>query len=101
MKKIINGRMYNTDTAELVGKWDNCLSRTDFGYCEEKLYRKKTGEYFLHGKGGARSRWCEWVGNCVCDGEGIIPLNITMAKEWAENNLSADEYEEIFGEVEE
>ena len=101
MKKIINGRMYNTDTAELVGEWDNGHSYTDFNYCKEALYRKKTGEYFLHGKGGARSRWCEWGGNCVCDGEGIIPLTITMAKEWAECNLSADEYEEIFGEVEE
>jgi hypothetical protein len=101
MKKIINGKKYDTDTAELVGEWDNGHYYTDFSWCSEALYRKRTGEFFLHGKGGARSRWCEWVGNCVCDGEGIIPLNITMAKEWAENNLSADEYEEIFGEVEE
>ena len=101
MKKIINGRMYNTDTAELMGEWYNGLSRTDFWYCEEKLYLKKTGEYFLYGRGGARSRWSEWVCNCVGEGEGIIPLTITMAKEWAECNLSADEYEEIFGEVEE
>ena len=101
MKKIINGRMYNTDTAKLVAEWDNSLSQTDFKHCEENLYRKKTGEYFLHGKGGPCSRWCEFVGNCIFGGEGIIPLTITMAMEWVENNLSADEYIAIFGEVEE
>lgn len=31
----------------------------------------------------------------------IIPLSIEEAKEWAEENLSGDEYEYIFGEVEE
>ena len=28
-KKIINGRMYNTDTTEVLGSWDNGYPRGD------------------------------------------------------------------------
>lgn len=45
-KKIINGKLYNTETATLVGRWWNKYSIHDFKYCEESLYRKKTGEFF-------------------------------------------------------
>ncbi len=46
-------------------------------------YNRKTGQN-------------EWSG-----GEEIIPLTVGEAQEWAERYLDADEYEEIFGEVEE
>ena len=101
MKKIINGKKYDTDTAKPVVEWNNGRNYTDFGWCSETLYRKRTGEFFLHGQGGARSIYGKWVGDCVCNGEDISPLSLEEAKEWAEENLSADKYEEIFGEVEE
>ena len=47
MKKIINGKVYDTSTAERVGGWNNNCSTSDFGYCSEDLYRKRTGEFFL------------------------------------------------------
>ena len=34
-------------------------------------------------------------------GERIIPLTVEKAREWAEENLDADDYQEIFGEVSE
>lgn len=34
-------------------------------------------------------------------GEKIIPLDYSAAQEWAQEHLSAEEYERIFGEVEE
>lgn len=101
MKKIINGKLYNTDTAELIGELNNGRSYTDLGYCEDALYRKKTGEFFLHGKGGAMTRYAEWVGDCRTGGEIIIPLTIIQAMKWTEKNLTAHKYEEIFGKVEE
>jgi hypothetical protein len=102
MKKIINGKMYNTETAEEVGFWSNNYSYNDFRYCEESLYRKKTGEYFLYGSGGAMTKYAtscgdDWRGS----GEEIKPMTETEAMKWAEKHLDADEYEEIFGEVEE
>ena len=47
MKKIINGKVYDTQKAECVGKWNNGLA--GFDWCEEELYRKRTGEFFLFG----------------------------------------------------
>lgn len=48
------------------------------------------------------SPYAEYVNeNCWGSGEDIIPLSEEKAKEWAEKHLEVDEYEEIFGEVEE
>lgn len=102
MKKIIKGRKYDTETAKELATWSNGYGVSDFKYCIETLYIKKTGEYFLYGEGGAMSKYSESCGqNCWCGGEKIIPLTVDKAKSWAERNIDADEYEEIFGEVEE
>lgn len=41
MKKIINGKKYDTDTAECVSCWSNGYGCGDFQYAEERLFRKK------------------------------------------------------------
>lgn len=99
MKKIINGKRYDTDTAKEVGYADFNQPRS-FDWYEETLYQKKTGEFFIYGKGGARSPYnvrlgySEWAG-----GSALRPLTFEQARQWAEKNLSVDEYEAIFGEV--
>lgn len=101
MKKIINGRKYNTETAKEVGCWSNGYPCGDFNWCQETLYKKKTGEYFLHGEGGALSNYSRDTWNGSTGGVKIIPMTKDEAREWAENKLSCDEYEALFGEVEE
>lgn len=102
MKKVINGKMYNTETAKAVGYYDNNLPRNDLGYCEETLYKKKTGEFFLYGIGGPASKYSKPVIDLNWSGsESIIPLSNEEAKKWAETNLDTNKYEKIFGEVEE
>lgn len=102
MKKIINGKMYNTETAKELGTWDNGLYCNDFYWCEETLYRKRTGEYFLFGESGANGKYGEYIeGKMHRGGYGIIPCTEREAKQWAEEKLTADEYISIFGEVEE
>ncbi|MDD6445059.1 MAG: hypothetical protein PUF81_04360 [Lachnospiraceae bacterium] len=101
MKKIINGKKYDTETAECMGSWENGYGHNDFKSVEESLYRKKTGEFFLYGEGGAMSIYAESYGDTTCGGEKIIPLTEDEAKEWAENHLDGDTYEDIFGPVEE
>lgn len=101
MKQIINNRRYDTETAELLGS-DSYSNRRDFSHWTEKLYRKRNGEYFLHGEGGPMSRYAERTGVNEWDGgEKIIPLTADAARKWAEEHLDADEYEKIFGVVEE
>lgn len=100
MKKIINGKLYDTSTAKEMGSYWNGLSNRDFCRINETLYRKKTGEFFLHGEGGPMTKYAESMGqNQWSGGEEIIPLSVESAEQWAEDNLSADEYEKIFGPV--
>lgn len=101
MKQIINGKMYNTETAECLASYWNGLSERDFKHCSEELYRKKNGEFFLFGEGGPLSKYAMPDGNGFCGGQKIIPLSEAEAREWAEDHITADEYIEIFGEPEE
>lgn len=101
MKRIFRGRRYDTDTAKKVGYY-LYGNYDDFGMIEETLYRKNTGEYFLYGHGGPMTKY-----GCACSdgsrgfGDKIIPLTLEQAQEWAEKHLDGDEYEKIFGAVEE
>ena len=102
MKKIINGKKYDTNTACFIKSVRCYHGPGNFRNYEEDLYLKKTGEFFLCGSGGPLSRYREeepfggWT-----DGEGIIPLSKEEAREWMEINGDVDEYEGLFGEADE
>ena len=100
MKKVICGKVYDSETAKRVGYWDNGYSSNDFAYATEQLYRKKTGEFFLYCWGGANSTYGEWHGNNGGAGELIKPFKEEQAKAWAEKHLDGDEYMAIFGDPE-
>lgn len=100
MKKVINGKVYDTNTAKHIGYYSAGGSQSDFVWYEEDLYRKRTGEFFLCGHGGAASPYGRSSGDNAIGGSAIIPLSWEAAREWAENRLTADEYIEIF-EIEE
>lgn len=95
MKKIIEGKLYNTDTATEIGM--DC-GGDGFSHWCERLYRKRTGEFFLYGEGGPMTKYAVSCGqNSWSGGEKIIPLSPEKAREWAEEHLDADDYAEIFG----
>lgn len=100
MKKVINGKVYDTERAERVGDWDNGKWDDRLYRCCEELYRKRTGEFFLYGYGGPGSKYSVSCGNNSWSGsEKIIPLTYEAARKWAEEHLDGEEYEKIFGEI--
>lgn len=100
MKSIINGRVYCTDTAMRIASCSNGGDWRDFSHYEETLYRKRTGEYFLYGAGGAASRYAQRADlNGWSNGSRIIPLTAAAAREWAEQNMNTNEYDAEFGTV--
>lgn len=101
MKKIINGKRYNTENAKLIGEYDNGLSIRDFSWCEMALYKTpRSGQYFMAGKGGPMSRFSRSVGqNEWTGGEDLTPLTREEAFEWAQQFLSNDEIEAEFGDM--
>lgn len=99
MNKVIKGRRYDTEKAEKLG--DAYYDQSDnLNWWGENLYRKRTGEFFLYCHGGANSKYANYDGNNSYSGEKIIPLTQEKAEEWAEENLSGEECEQIFGVVE-
>lgn len=84
MKKIINGKVYNTETAKQIG-YDN---DNPTGNWEEYLFQKKTGEFFIQ-------HWDSWNGGC------IEPISFKDAQKWLEKHGTAEQYEAVFGEPDE
>lgn len=101
MKKIIDGKLYDTATAKKIAEWDNGRCGTFWEECET-LYRTPKGTYFLHGWGGPMSRYkvlCEsnsWSGSedfRVMAGEDL--------RAWLEEKADADTYLAVIGAAEE
>lgn len=103
---IINGRKYSTETSKLIC-WENSpIYPEDWG----AIYKKKTGEFFFvesFCKGYYPKSWqyC-WEKSEHLDmferrNRQITPLTIEEAKMAIEEWCSANDYEELFGEVEE
>lgn len=88
MKTIINGKIYDTDQAALIGKRRIAL---DYYYCLEQLYLTKKGHYFL----------CKYVIDDDSSYTSFFAFSEEEAKKWAEQYLSAEEYCHSFGEPEE
>ena len=105
MKKIINGKKYDTKTAKEIFTGTNGKFPNDCFYAEETLYKKRTGEFFLYNVGDRIysdfvQRWSELVhGETSRIHDGFMPVSESEAKEWAEEAMSGDSYEETFGEV--
>lgn len=119
MKKIINGRRYDTSTATLIDYYmiNNIgFDKVDKGNVEsfkkfisekklldqrlENLYRKKTGEFFLYNLNGPMSKLAGRKLYGKRNYENIIPLSIDEVKEWMEECSDAETYESVF-EIEE
>ena len=98
----MKGKLYDTETAKEIAEIFHGDGYRDYRHYSETLYRKRTGEYFLHGEGGPMSKYAETIGqNMRQEGERIIPLGFNEARQWAEENMNADDYQEEFGEVSE
>lgn len=89
MKKVIDGKLYNTATAEHLASYYNHKSASDFDLRDEDLYRTKKGTYFLVCCNG-----------CRAGGDCLRPMTEDEAKEWVEAYAN-EAYCDIFGEPEE
>lgn len=101
MRKIINGKRYDTNTAVPCGIY-TCGSRDVEHSYSEVLYQKRTGEFFLYGEGGSQSPYAkEATINYWKGGERITPLSEKEAQEWVRKHLTDEEYKRIFSVVDE
>ena len=85
MKRVVDGRLYDSDTAELIHQWWNGYSTRDFKHCEESLYRTTKGAWFLVGEGGAMSAYAEPISGGMIGGCALVPLSDREAQRWLED----------------
>ena len=97
MRKVVGGKLYNTETAEEICEWGNYYNYTDFKYCKETLYKTKKDNWFLYGKGGAMSKYSQPYGNSGRGpGSDIVPLDREGVIEWLEERDEVGLLEEHF-----
>ena len=103
MKKVIDGKMYNTDTAECLHSWDNGCYGNDFNACEESLHKTKKGNYFIAGSGGPMSRYAVSCGTNTTSGSwDIRVISKAEAISWLESHNGTEAIEKYFAdEIEE
>jgi hypothetical protein len=75
MKKTIDRKVYNTETAEKLGTYIEGTFGDPAGY-EENLFVTKKGAYFFYGVGGTESKYPE---------ETITVTTKTAADKWLKN----------------
>ena len=96
MKKIIDGKLYNTATAKQIASACSDLPQSDFGWWSEELYLTKNGAWFIAGQGGALSQWSQPYGsNGSCGSCGIKPLTESEAQQWLENSELDSGFDEV------
>ena len=98
MKRIIDGKRYDTETAERV-TWVGSrsgISRSDHTYWDAAIYRTPRGRWFLAGDGGPASIFAQSVGNGTSGGSGLIPISDTEAQEYLEDVEAMDALERFF-----
>lgn len=85
MKRIYEGKTYDTETAEEIGYHEEG-EPYDPDYWKETLYRNTDGEFFVSGEGEPY---------CI---DALVPINEETAKWWVNNFDCPSVYEELWGE---
>jgi hypothetical protein len=97
MQKVINGKRYNTETAEEVCSWSDGQGKGDFNWHETSLYRTAKGAWFVAGEGGPMSQWRRSTGqNSWGGGDGLNPIDHDEARMLLEEHGTAEQCAEYF-----
>lgn len=96
MKDRIGTLSYDTETAKKIGGYSADYPANDFHYYKEALYKKRTGEFFLAGEGGPKSKYAEDAegGQMLQGGSKITPVSFDKAKQWYEDHILDSDYED-------
>lgn len=94
VKRIIEGKSYNTETATQLASWSS-TGNPDLAQHPEHggiLFQTRFGAYFVVRYDEGQDPWDD-------NYEKLIPLEPEQALRWAEKHCSADQVEAMFGEM--
>ena len=97
MRRVIGGKVYDTEQAKRVCRFVSEFGPSDFEYEVTELYITARGAWFLAGWGGPYSRWAVEAGrNAWTSGRGLQPIAPPEAQSFLEQNGTAEEFELYF-----
>lgn len=99
MYKIKNNRRFNTAAATPILKAGEFNPEDPYSV-EETLYRKKrTGEYFIAGKGGGETKYAVRAPDgSTIPGEDANPVSLEVARQWIKTHVPKEDPYEIIPE---
>lgn len=99
MKQVIEGKMYDTETATQIGS--NCYGYPgDFDFVLEELYITQKGNLFLYGTGGPTSKYSEKAGGIMyTGGSNIRRMSKEEAFIWCEDHDCTETIEDYFSDM--
>lgn len=100
MKRIVNGKLYDTENAEMFCEY-SFSNPSDFKHVYEALYKSSDGQFFIKFSGGAMSKYSISYGqNEVGGSDGIRLVSEEEAMAFLEEHGTSDSYVTAFGEPE-
>ena len=100
MQQVIDRKLYDTDQSEQIARYAPLTDRGDYNYLIETLYKTADGEYFLHGEGGAATKWAEKTGGQRTSSEEIQLLTDDEVLDWCEERaIDGETVVEEFGHL--
>lgn len=96
MKKTIQNKVYNTDTATEVASVSNHAPGNDFRVWWEVLYQTPKGNWFLRAQGGPLSKHAGETYHGSTWGDHFIPMTRKEAFAWCEENDAQEAIENHF-----
>jgi hypothetical protein len=97
MKRIIDGKRYDTETAQRLCSFGYWNGWTDFRSEQTSLHVTKSGRFFLSGEGGPMTRWATTRGDKVAGGEGLMAIDREEARAILEQEDCLKALERWFG----
>ena len=100
MKKVIDGKLYDTNTGIKVIAMDNGKYSDDFNNYNATIYRTKKGALFIFEDGGAYSKMGRTLGSGASGGSSDMKVltdeqAVEMIQEWhADRYISVSECQE-------
>jgi len=98
MRDVIEGKIYNTETADEIGSWDNGLGCRDFRHEGETLYRTPKGAFFTVGYGGPMTKYARACGNMTGGDSNVFRvMDEAEALSWCErHDVDVDTMNKLF-----
>lgn len=95
MKVILGDKLYDTETAELIGRHISADPNSLDGFWEE-LYRNKNDEFFLIGEGGPYSKYGKFIDSTWYTGGSFYIVTESEARRWAQYYHTTNEHATLF-----